>query len=103
MFPVTKLARQLEEEWGEEISRYLDCSSGEFRAAPSKYMRFPQTSVRVELMDGSFAEFKCAFAVPSEPKKAIAVFTEHCGHHVFPCHEARVFANGRLTYMPGRT
>ncbi|WP_186411810.1 hypothetical protein [Candidatus Propionivibrio aalborgensis] len=49
-------------------------------------------------MDDSQVEFKYAFFIVSETRKAIAVFTEHCGHHVFPYHEARVFREGLLSY-----
>jgi hypothetical protein len=49
-------------------------------------------------MDGSVAEFNFALFVVSEAKKSIAVFSEHCGHHVFPFHEASVFCNGVLAY-----
>lgn len=49
-------------------------------------------------MDGSLVEFKYAFALVSEERKAIAVFTEHCGHHVYPYHEAKVYEAGRLVY-----
>jgi len=61
-------------------------------------MSYPIETVRVELMDGSLVEFKYAFALISEELKAIAVFTEHCGHHVLPFHEAKVFQAGRLIY-----
>jgi hypothetical protein len=43
-------------------------------------------------MDGSSVEFKYAFALHWPEKRAIAVFTEHCGHHVFPDAEASVEA-----------
>ncbi len=41
-------------------------------------------------MDGSFVQFEHAFHVVNAQKFAIAVFTEHCGYHVFPFHEAEV-------------
>jgi hypothetical protein len=44
--------------------------------------------LRIILMDGSMVRFRYAFAIESETKRAIAVFTEHCGYHVFPHHEA---------------
>lgn len=49
-------------------------------------------------MDDSCVEFKyCTFLV-NEEKKAIAVFTEHCGNHVFPYHEARIYRDGKLLW-----
>ena len=61
-------------------------------------MDYPIDGVRVELMDGSQVEFKYAFALVSEELKTIAVFTEHCGHHVYPYHEAKVYQAGHLLY-----
>jgi uncharacterized OB-fold protein len=49
-------------------------------------------------MDGSVVQFANAIHIVSEAKRAIAVFTEHCGHHVFPYHEAKVHCNGELVY-----
>ncbi len=49
-------------------------------------------------MDGSRVELNYAFALVSEARRAIGVFTEHCGHHLYPHHEARVFVGGRLVY-----
>lgn len=62
-------------------------------------MTYPMGTTRVELMDGSVAEFKYAFALVSEERKAIAVFTEHCGHHIFPYHEAKVLQDGLLQFQ----
>lgn len=69
-----------------------------FRADPTRLMDFPPQTVRVDLMDGSRVEFRRAFAIVGEVRKTIAVFTEHCGHHVFPSHDAKVFVDGVLTY-----
>lgn len=49
-------------------------------------------------MDGSIVQFEWAFQIASEAKRAIAVFTEHCGHHVYPHHEAKVYRDGLLVY-----
>lgn len=43
-------------------------------------------------------QFERAFHIVSEAKRAIAVFTEHCGHHVFPYHDAKVYRDGLLVY-----
>jgi hypothetical protein len=53
------------------------------------------------LQDGLWA--CCAAGTIAAPvghrwRCSIALFTEHCGHHVFPYHEARVFSNGVLAY-----
>ncbi|QNE39785.1 hypothetical protein F1C16_09560 [Hymenobacter sp. NBH84] len=49
---------------------------------------FPVSSmVRIELEDDSKVEFRYAFAIEAPEFKEIAVFTEHCGHHLFQLHE----------------
>jgi len=98
MFPVPALARQLELDWSAELAAHLGCKEAEFRAKPTMHLAYPSVGVRVELMDGSFVEFKWAFALVSETRKTIAVFTEHCGHHLYPYHEARVLVNGKVVY-----
>jgi hypothetical protein len=41
-------------------------------------------SVRLSFPDGSFAFFEYAFLVEDRDGQRVAVFTEHCGYHVFP-------------------
>ena len=77
-------------EWAEELAARFRVPVADILAKPTAILDFPPETVRVELMDSSSVEFRRAFAVISEGKRAIAVFTEHCGHHVFPYHEAKV-------------
>jgi hypothetical protein len=98
MFPVPKFAAQVEQEWSEDLAAHLSCALDAFRANPTAHMLYPNQTVRVELKDGSLVQFKHSFAIVSPAKRAVAVFTEHCGHHVFPYHEARVFRDGKLCY-----
>lgn len=98
MYPVPIHAARLEREWSEELAAHLHCSVEALLANPTAVMAYPVETVRVELMDGSSVEFKYSFFIVSESKKAIAVFTEHCGHHVFPYHDARVYTEGVLRY-----
>ena len=98
MFPVPRVAAELEREWSEELAARLVCSVESFLADPTAAMAYPVETVRIELMDGSSVEFKYAFFIVSESRKAIAVFTEHCGHHVFPYHGARAYSEGVLRY-----
>jgi hypothetical protein len=45
---------------------------------------FPTShELHFEFEDGSFAQFAYALYVVDEKKEAIAVFTEHCGYHIF--------------------
>jgi hypothetical protein len=46
---------------------------------------FPHNqSVLIKCVDGSFAHFHHAFILHDPARKQTAVFTEHCGYHVFP-------------------
>ena len=98
IYPVHRISEELEREWAAELASRFGEELADFLASPSTFMRYPIETVRVELMDGSQVEFKYAFALVSEELKAIAVFTEHCGHHVYPYHEAKVYQAGRLVY-----
>lgn len=41
-------------------------------------------------------QFESAFHVVCEAKRAITVFPEHCGRHVFPHRAAKVYCDGAL-------
>ena len=98
-FLVPRLARQIEQDWGELLSSRFGCSVEEFRDSPEKFMTYKPETIRIDLMDGSHVEFKYAFAVVSEEFRAIAVFTEHCGHHIYPYHEAKIYRDGLLQFQ----
>jgi hypothetical protein len=98
MFPVPSLASQIEQEWSEELAARFGCPLEAFRAMPTRHMQYPHDTARIDLMDGSHVQFRNAFFIARPQKKTVAVFTEHCGHHVLPFHEARVFCNGELRY-----
>jgi hypothetical protein len=100
-FPVPTLSAALEREWSRQLALRAGVTQAEFEASPSQYMNFPIEDVQVELMDGSLVKFKYAFAIVSEELMAVAVFTEHCGHHVFPFHEAKVYQAGKLVWQQG--
>jgi hypothetical protein len=98
-YPVPRLASQIEQEWSAALAKRFNCALEAFLGNPIKFMDYKSETVRVELMDGSSVEFKYAFAIVSQELKAIAVFTEHCGNHVFPYHEAKVYQDGRLQFQ----
>ena len=93
-YPVPEHARQTEHEWARLLALRFGVDETDFRARPPKFMQFPPSTCRVELMDGSIVELRWAFAIASTALQAVAVFSEHCGHHVFPLHDARVFEDG---------
>ena len=96
-FPVPRLAKQLVEEWAEELAVETGRTVQHIREN-HEFLRYPSGILRIVLMDQSAVEFRRAFHLVSESRRAIAVFTEHCGHHVFPYHEAKVFRDGALVY-----
>ena len=98
IYPVNRISDELVREWAAELAKRFGQEVEHFLASPTKFMEYPIEPVRVELMDGSHVEFKYAFALVSEELKTIAVFTEHCGHHVYPYHEAKVYQAGQLVY-----
>ena len=98
MYPVPSLARQIESEWASELAEHFGRHTDEVLQKVRPWFDFPLGDLRIELMDGSTVQFCWAFHIVSEAKRAIAVFTEHCGHHVFPYHEAKVYRDGQLTY-----
>ncbi len=97
MFPVTSRAEQIVNEWVAELSAVTGHSKEQLIANPQCF-DFPNQVLRIVLMDESLVEFRWAFHIVSEGRKSIAVFTEHCGHHVFPYHEAKVYRDGALVY-----
>ena len=100
MLPVPRLAEQLISEWADELSNHLNRPAEEIRKSGLSAQDFPASgSLHIKLMDGSFVQFEHAFHVVNPKRYAIAVFTEHCGYHVFPLHEAVVTRiTGELIY-----
>ena len=85
-------------EWAPLLAERFHVEVGEFVKQPGRYIEHNNETCMVELMDGSTAEFRWAFAIISETERAVAIFTEHCGYHVFPLHEAKIFQDGVLIY-----
>jgi hypothetical protein len=71
-------------EWAGEISRTIGRSVKEIRERGLNALDFPHQEIDIQFEDGSHARFRFAFAVDSPDKKAVAVFTEHCGYFVLP-------------------
>jgi hypothetical protein len=89
MHPVPRLAAQLLTDWAEELSEYLNRPAELIRKDGLSAVDFPTNELlHIKLMDGSFVQFECAFYVVNPKKYAIAVFTEHCGYHLYPFHDA---------------
>ena len=68
--------------WQEWVKQYsLKKSNGKFDRL-SAY-DFP-SNVTITFPDGSNAHFIGAFFIENTDRRELAVFTEHCGYHIFP-------------------
>lgn len=97
-YPIPALAQQIEIEWTEELASYYGRAPEEVAAKIRPWFVLPSGTVRIELMDQSCVEFHYVIFIVSESKRAIAVFTEHCGNHLYPYHDARIYRDGELVY-----
>ena len=80
----------LPERWAKKLTVYLrevrdsnrdDLTATDFSAGQNLMIHFP---------DGSFAFFEHAFYLLDRELNEVAVFTEHCGYHIFPLHGAQL-------------
>ena len=79
-------SRQLVTDWAEVLADRVGRSSELITTDGLRATDFPCTEpdIVIEFDDGSMVRFRCAFAVSSPDQQTIAVFTEHCGHHLLP-------------------
>ena len=78
------------EAWKPRLRQYLRERRGEDRECLSAGDFPPDQSVLIRFPDGSHVLFRFAFAIADEAAGEVAVFTEHCGYHVFPAGDAEV-------------
>ena len=71
-------------EWADDLAPAVGRSAAQIRKNGLVVDDFPHEQLEIEFDDGSTARFKFAFFVESQVKKAVAVFTEHCGYFVLP-------------------
>jgi hypothetical protein len=69
-------------DWAKELARTRSSGQREHLEAGDF-----NDKVRLRFPDGSFAFFEGAFCVVNEGAHEIAIFTEHCGYHIFPLEE----------------
>jgi hypothetical protein len=73
--------KNLPNHWLEWIRSFsLKQSDGKYQELSAGYFR---GKVGLRFQDGSHAFFENAFFVKDEERQEIALFTEHCGYHVF--------------------
>ncbi len=74
--------------WHSQLDSYVrENTSGEHRALSAVSF---QNHVAIRLADGSHAFFRHAFYLVDRDLDEIAVFTEHCGYHIFPLFDAQI-------------
>ena len=80
--------RYLPEHWNNWIKEFsLAQSDGKYEKLGAGVFR---GNIRLIFDDGSNAFFDGAFHVEDEERQEIAVFTEHCGYHIFRASGLRV-------------
>ncbi|WP_460677339.1 hypothetical protein [Hymenobacter coalescens] len=77
----------LPERWKTKIREYL-IAKGETKYHTLGASDFPSDSVvRIRFEDDSAVDFKHAFILKAPEWHELAVFTEHCGYHLFQLHD----------------
>ncbi|MDO7877421.1 hypothetical protein Q5H93_21955 [Hymenobacter sp. ASUV-10] len=77
----------LPERWKLKLQEYLIAKGN------TKYSKLGASNfvsdgiVRIRFEDDSYVEFNYAFAIEAPEFRQVAVFTEHCGYHLFPWYE----------------
>jgi hypothetical protein len=85
--------REIIETVVDELSLKLGRSTEEIRQNGLSAFDFTSNDeVEIDFEDGSSVKFKYSFYVECSGKDLIAVFTEHCGYHLFSCLGATVRA-----------
>ena len=99
---ITRHSHEVIDSWQKELCMHFGCSEQEFAEREFKLRLHDFTStVRIELADSSLCEFYHAFVLVSSEKQSVAIFTEHCGHHVFTMLDTRIMVDGELFFEEG--
>lgn len=77
--------------WADELSRALGRPADAIRAHGLVAGDFPIGDVlALTFDDGADVRFRSAFHLTSLERRQAAVFSEHCGYHVFSALETRI-------------
>ena len=68
--------------WKTKLKQYIHQHLDENRERPSAGDF--KDNLRLDFPDGSHAYFRYAFYILDPDTNELAVFTEHCGYHLFP-------------------
>ena len=90
------------ETWKQRLRQHLREHRGEERDRLSADDFPPDQTILIRFPDGSHVLFRYAFAIEDAASGEVAVFTEHCGYHVFPLGDAEVesLRSAGLAAMP---
>ncbi|RFD35300.1 hypothetical protein, partial [Vibrio parahaemolyticus] len=78
-----KMNKNLVVEWADLLSPKLNRSAYEISESGLMCYDFSPDHVEVVFEDESYCRFNHAFALENPDKGQVAIFTEHCGYHVF--------------------
>ena len=77
----------LPERWKLKLQGYL-IAKGSTKPEKLSASDFPsETTVSIRFEDDSHVEFRYAFVIEAPDFREVAVFTEHCGYHIFPLYD----------------
>lgn len=79
----------LPERWKIKLSEYLIATKSKYRSLGAESF---VNNLKIEFSDGSNSYFNFAFYLTDKEENEVAVFTEHCGYHIFP-----LFATNLIT------
>lgn len=80
---------QLPQKWRDRIIEHIRIG-GDSENETLGATDFGNTCVRLTFPDGSEAFFNYAFYLTDPLTNELAVFTEHCGYHLFPLWETKI-------------
>ncbi|GAA4049432.1 hypothetical protein GCM10022409_40010 [Hymenobacter glaciei] len=77
----------LPERWKLKLQEYL-VAKGSTKPEKLSASEFSsETSVNIRFEDDSHVEYRYAFVIKAPEFREVAVFTEHCGYHIFPLYD----------------
>jgi hypothetical protein len=82
----------LPERWAKKLEAYLREERGSERGYLSAADFGVNQHLKINFPDGSFAFFQHAFYLLDREGGEVAVFTEHCGYHIFPLYGTQLAA-----------
>jgi hypothetical protein len=85
-----KFYSNLPEHWKERLADHIKATRGEERKQLLAYDFKCNQSVNINFPDRSSATFHFAFYIAAPEINEFAVFTEHCGYHIFPFYDAEI-------------